>query len=253
MQLNNGKYGTDNKQLFSTKVHDEFWTPQTIIPVRNPGPYRTHFSSYGLGWFLSDVMGYKQVTHTGGLAGNVTQITLIPEMNLGIIVLTNQQVGAAFNAVTNSIKDAYFGIKADRIKEYHDQFQNFEDHAAKTTAAIWKDIDSKLKQSANNQENMAMFVGTYNDLWFGDVIISNKNGRLYFESKRSFTLNGELLPYKGSSFVLKLNQRSYDADAFIRFSLDENGNATGFKMNPISPTTDFSFDFQDLDFHKTTQ
>jgi hypothetical protein len=47
-----------------------------------------------LGWFLSDVKGYKQVTHTGGLAGVVTQVTLLPEMNLGIIVLTNQQSGA---------------------------------------------------------------------------------------------------------------------------------------------------------------
>jgi hypothetical protein len=34
--------------------------------------------------------GYKQVTHTGGLEGIVTQTTYIPELQLGIIVLTNQ-------------------------------------------------------------------------------------------------------------------------------------------------------------------
>ena len=71
MQMENGKYGEKmDKQLFSERVHDEMWTPQTIIPVRNPAPYNTHFSSYGLGWFLSDVCGFKQVTHTGGLGGN---------------------------------------------------------------------------------------------------------------------------------------------------------------------------------------
>lgn len=86
------------------------WTPQTIIPVRGPTPYNTHFSTYGLGWGISDVMGYKQVSHTGGLAGMVTQITLIPELKLGIIVLTNQQVGAAFSAITNTIKDGYFNM-----------------------------------------------------------------------------------------------------------------------------------------------
>ena len=41
-----------------------------------------------------------------------------------------------------------------------------------------------------------------------------------------------------------------DADAFATFTLDEDGKPTGFKMKPISPATDFSYDFQDLDFKK---
>jgi len=39
-----------------------------------------------------------------------------------------------------------------------------------------------------------------------------------------------------------------DADAYIVFSLGSDGKASGFKMEAISPLTDFSFDFQDLDF-----
>ena len=82
MQMNNGKYGAENKQLFSEKEHNQMWQLQTIIPVTTRAPYNTHFSGYGLGWFLSDVKGYKQVTHTGGLEGIVTQVTLIPELQL---------------------------------------------------------------------------------------------------------------------------------------------------------------------------
>src|SRR6516225_9240825 len=102
MQMNDGTYG-NGKRLFSKDVHDEMWTPQTIIPVRGPGGYNTHFAGYGLGWFLSDVHGYKHCSHTGGLAGIVTQVTLIPELKLGIIVFTNQQSGTAFSAITNTI------------------------------------------------------------------------------------------------------------------------------------------------------
>jgi hypothetical protein len=95
--MNSGKYGAGlSQKMFSEDVHNEMWSPQTIINTRAGGPYNTHFASYGLGWFLSDVKGMKQCTHTGGLAGIVTQITLIPEIKLGIIVLTNQQQGAAF-------------------------------------------------------------------------------------------------------------------------------------------------------------
>jgi hypothetical protein len=39
-----------------------------------------------------------------------------------------------------------------------------------------------------------------------------------------------------------------DADAYLMFYLDNTGKASGIKMKAISPLTDFSFDFQDLDF-----
>jgi hypothetical protein len=34
-------------------------------------------------------------------------------LQLGIIVLTNQQSGAAFNAITNTIKDSYLDIDSE--------------------------------------------------------------------------------------------------------------------------------------------
>ena len=41
-----------------------------------------------------------------------------------------------------------------------------------------------------------------------------------------------------------------DADAYVMFDLDYNGKPDAIKMKPISPLTDFSFDFQDLDFKR---
>ena len=41
-----------------------------------------------------------------------------------------------------------------------------------------------------------------------------------------------------------------DADAYVIFSLDERGLASGITMKPISPLTDFSYDFQDLSFNR---
>ncbi len=247
MQMDNGKYG-NGKQLFSLGVHDEMWTPQTIIPVRGTNSYNTHFSSYGLGWFLSDVKGYKQATHTGGLAGIVTQVTLLPELKLGIIVFTNQQSGAAFTAVTNTIKDSYLGIKGiDRVKENHDRVLANEAEAKKITNGIWSAIETQQKSNSSKTE-ANLFVGTYQDPWFGEAVISLKNGKLWFDSKRSFQLTGELLPYKGNTFIVKWTERSMDADAYVMFELDNEGKASGFTMKAISPLTDFSFDFHDLNF-----
>ncbi len=251
MQMNNGKYGEGLKnQLFSEDIHEDMWTPQTIIPVHGPTTYNTHFASYGLGWFLSDEKGYKVPTHTGGLAGIVTQVTLIPEMKLGIIVFTNQQSGAAFTTITNTIKDSYYGIKGmDRIKQYHDRVVAREADAKKITDGIWKEIDAAQKKNTTKTD-VNLYVGTYNDTWFGNVDISIKNGKLWFDSKRSFLLSGEMLPYKGNTFIVKWNDRSLDADAYVIFDLDNEGKPSEMKMKPISPLTDFSFDFQDLDFKR---
>ncbi|MEP6616628.1 MAG: serine hydrolase [Ginsengibacter sp.] len=250
MQMNNGKYGEGlSNKLLSEEVHEEMWTPQTIIPVRGTNAYNSHFASYGLGWFLNDQKGYKVASHTGGLAGIVTQVTLIPEMKLGIIVFTNQQSGAAFSSITNTIKDSYFGIKGmDRIKEFHERVIRGEEDAKKVTAPIWKDIETRQKSAA--KLNVDFFKGTYNDKWFGDVVISEKNGKLWFDSKRSPRLSGEILPYKDNTLIVKWNDRSMDADAFLVFIPDDTEKAASIKMRPISPLTDFSFDFQDLDLKK---
>ncbi|PVD51732.1 serine hydrolase [Terrimonas sp.] len=249
--LNRGKYGDGlSRQLFSENVYREITSPQTIIPVWAPGAYNTHFAAYGLGFFLSDEKGYKRITHTGGLAGVVTQITMFPELNLGIIVLTNQQEGGAFTSITNQIKDSYFGIKGtDRVAEYSANRQKQMASAKQLMDSIWNDI-KVVQQSVKEKADFNVYTGTYRDPWFGDVVISVKNGKPWLDSKRSYKLTGEMFYYKGNTFVVKWNDRSMDADAFASFVLDESGKAVGLTMKAIYPLTDFSYDFQDLDFRK---
>jgi CubicO group peptidase (beta-lactamase class C family) len=251
MHLNDGKYGDNlEKRLFSEDAHWEMWRPQTIIPVRDPGTYNAHFAAYGFGFFLNDAKGYKQVSHTGGLEGMVTQITMIPELKLGIIVLTNQQEGLAFISITNQIKDAYFGIKGtDRVTEYAANRNAGIASIKKLKDSIWHEID-KARSMKTGPTDLSVYTGTFRDIWFGDVSITMDNGRMWFQSKRSPKLGGEMFPYKGNTFVVKWRDRSMDADAYVMFDLDENGKAKSITMKPISPSTDFSFDFQDLEFHR---
>ncbi|TAE38409.1 MAG: serine hydrolase [Sphingobacteriales bacterium] len=247
--LNGGKYGDNlDKTLFSKAVHQQLWSPQTIIESE---PQK--FSAYGLGWFLNDANGYFQVSHTGGLSGIVTQVSLVPKLNLGIIVLTNQQSGAAFSAITNTIKDGYFGVKQkDRIKIYNDNRLANEKEADSIVAKTWANIEEvkKLKSATANLKN---YVGTFTDSWFGQVSISQQNEQLFFAAHNSPKLKGPITFYKNNTFIVKWMDRSLDADAFIKFELDKNGNAKGFKLEAISPLTDFSFDFQDLDFKKLSK
>ncbi|HLA59880.1 MAG TPA: serine hydrolase, partial [Puia sp.] len=249
--LNQGKYGPDMTRLYDEKIQNEIWSPQTIMNAGEPGYYNTHFKSYGLGFFIQDVKGYKELSHTGGLEGMVTQITIIPELQLGIIVLTNQEEGAAFVSITNQIKDGYLGLpRKDWVTEMLEVRNSQKKSAKKITDQV--DVEISKYRDHPSPIDFTAFAGTYSDPWFGDVLISVRNGKYWFESKHSPKLSAEMIPYKGNSFVLIWPDHSMGANAFAIFSLNENGKASGMKMKAISPLTDFSFDFQDLDFKKQT-
>lgn len=245
-QLDMGK--TQNgEQLVSEKQMKQLITPQTLQPNFTRPPYNTLFRAYGLGFQLQDMNGKLEVSHTGGLEGIVTQIIMYPQLNLGIIVLTNQQEGAAFMAVSNTIKDHYLGLpERDWVKEYGELIAKRTGEADVVTAEVWETVEKNKKRRLAYIDSLP---GTYKDNWFGEVKITMDKGKLRFESVRSSQLKGDMFYYKGDTFAVKWDNAYLHADAFV-FMKVEDGKVTGFSMEPISPLTDFSYDFQDLDFSK---
>lgn len=255
LQLNKGKYGDKlSQQLFSETVQAEMWTPQTILPLTssillaNP-TYNTHFAAYGFGWILSDVKGYKQVAHTGALFGVRTGVALFPELGLGIIVLTNHG-GLARRALINTLVDSYLDIPTtDWITQYGNQEKTAQLEAKQIAQNVWQKIDNDLKGNTIKMD-VTPYVGMYRDPWFGDVVLSRQGGKTWFRSIRSPKLIGEVFPYKANTLFVKWKDRSLDADALLTFTTDAKQKPIGFKIKPISPLTDFSFDFQDLDLQR---
>ena len=240
--------------LLKPRTQWELWSPQTILPV-GPGnsPYNTHFSAYGLGWFLNDARGYKVVSHTGGEIGMVTKVTLVPELHLGIIVLTNQESGAAFNAVSAHIMDHYLGVTGqDRVQQILSMREGAAAESDKILDAAWKQV-ALARKAAPKKPDFSAYVGRYHDAWLGDVLLYQQNNQLWLRAVRAPRLVGQVLPYRGSTFAVRWKSRSFNADAFATFSLDDQGRASGLKMKPISPATDFSYDFQDLDLQRVAE
>jgi CubicO group peptidase (beta-lactamase class C family) len=239
--------------LLKPATQRELWTPQTIAPPYFVSTgYNTHFSAYGLGWFLHDARGYQVVLHEGGLPGQVTMVTLLPELHLGILVLTNQET-LAFAAVSTTIEDQYLGVKGlDRVQEAVDGMKAEANRADQATVAAFKQVAAAQK-AAPKKPDYAAYVGRYHDAWLGDVRIFAQGQQLWFKAQRSPHLTGELLPYRGNTYVVRWRDRRFHADAFAAFTLDEQGRASSLKMKPISPATDFSYDFQDLDLQRVVE
>src|SRR5690606_26954972 len=139
--------------------------------------------------------------------------------------------------------------KTDWIKQYNEARIRNEARATEITDKIWSDIEAQ-SGSKTMAPGLTAYAGSFVDNWFGEVTIDQQKGGLYFRSSKSPKLQGPMYFYKGNTFIVKWNDRTLDADAFVLFRLDQQGKASGFSVEAISPLTDFSFDFQDLDFHR---
>jgi CubicO group peptidase (beta-lactamase class C family) len=250
MRLNKGKYGDDLKTtMFSLKNHNEMWRLHTVEETNLDPRYNSHFKGYGLGWDLADVKGNLKVSHTGGLPGMLSKVTMYPDMNLGIVVLTNTENGGGglFTAVTNIIADSYLGMDdfgwTDKLVEWMKQDKNTGDDVSKK---VWEKVDSAKNIKVKNED----YIGVYEDKWFGKVEVLLKDKQLWIKCMRSPKLNGPMAFYNANSFAIKWEYQAMNCDALAMFSLDETGKAQSIKIKGISPNIDFSFDFQDLDLKR---
>ena len=250
VRLNKGKYGTDLKtSLFSLKNHNEMWRLHTVLET-NPNPrYNSHFNGYGLGWGLSDVKGNLKVSHTGGLPGMLSIVTMYPDLNLGIVILTNTENGGGglFSSVTNTIADSYLGLDDFGWIEKNVARMNQQRGAGdEVTNKVWAKVEAAKNTPVKNED----YIGIYEDKWFGKVEVFAKENQLWFKSYRSLKLNGPMAFYNANTFAIKWEYQAMNCDALAMFSLDETGKAQSIKMKGISPNIDFSFDFQDLDLKR---
>jgi CubicO group peptidase (beta-lactamase class C family) len=252
VQLDGGVYareGDKEQRLFSAKRQKEMWSVVTPMPIAEPAvpelaPVKPNFSGYGEGWQLTDYRGKKLVWHTGGWPGMVSRVTLVPEHKLGVVVLTNAELGGAFQAVTMRALDAYLGApKTDWNAAYGAAL-------AKSRGKADEDWNQHLKaRDATSKPSLPLsgYAGTYRDPWYGDVYVeAAAGGKLRLRFGRTKDLIGELTPWQHDTFVVRWDQRWLNADAFVNFSLTPDGKVREVRMEAISPLTDFSFDFQDL-------
>ena len=93
---------------------------------------------------------------------------------------------------------------------------------------------------------LATYAGRYRDAWYGDVLLEHRDGKLTIRFTHTKQLAGELEHWQYDTFVARWRDRTLFADAYVTFSLKPDGSIAGARIVPVSPLTDFSFDFQDL-------
>lgn len=248
VHLDSGKIDNDTR-LFKQSATKQLWQYITPTPISNYkgelSIIRPNFAGYALGFQVKDYFGHKVVTHTGAYPGYLSQLTMIPDLKLGVVVLTNQESGYAFSAVTYKILEGYINTpKRDWLKLFSD---NSDERDAKENDENTK-TDENRKKNTHPSLDLDSYVGNYTDKWYGDMSIVKTGDKLEIQFAKTPSLKGELTHWHYDTFVARWYDRELSADSFVTFSLKSNGAIDQVKIVPVSSKTDFSFDFQDLLF-----
>jgi CubicO group peptidase (beta-lactamase class C family) len=246
VQLSEGRL-PDGSRLFSAATARQLASIVTPMPIGDPPPelppLKMNFHGYALGFDVRDYRGHKVLMHTGGLPGFVSRVAMVPALNLGVAVLTNQESGAAFDSIAFRVLDHYFGAPDF---DWIDGFRRTVHRIQAATAATEKNAAGARNAQSKPSLAPAQYAGTYRDAWYGDITITEENGRLVMRFSHSPLLVGDLEHWQYDTFVVRWRDRELRADAFVTFALNPDGSIDQAKMRAVSPATDFSYDFQDL-------
>jgi CubicO group peptidase (beta-lactamase class C family) len=248
LQLNHGKYPDHDGRLFSEARQEEMWSAQTIIPITGFPPeleaLQPKFFEYGMGWLLHDYHGRKLVDHTGGVDGFVSAVQLVPEENLGIVVLTNAERAEAFYAVVYYVMDHYLGV---HNKDWIAALRSANQNGNQQQAAARKLQQNARAATSSPSLPLAKYAGTYSDPWLGTSTIRMENGKLVLTFDHSSAAVADLEHWQYNTFQTHWREPGVE-EAFVTFALKADGSVDHFTMLAVSPAADFSFDYQDLYF-----
>lgn len=246
LQLNHGKFVDQERRLFTEERSREMWTPQTILPTGNPpgllAGLKANFADYALGWGLRDYHGRKLVGHTGGVAGFVSRVMLVPEENLGVVVLTNAEEDGAFDSILYHILDYYFGLPPT---DWIAGFKAYKNQEEKDAAETMKKAEGARDAHSKPSLPLEKYAGVYNDAWYGPITMRMENAGLVMSFDRTPGMVGDLQHWQHDTFKVHWRPHTIE-DAFVTFSLKPDGSIDSAKMQAVSPLADFSFDYQDL-------
>jgi len=244
MLLNEGM-NENNEQIVSAKQLTSMWQSRTILPMakREQARNKTHFRTYGYGWRKNDLLGYELISHTGTVSGMQAYVALIPELELGVVLLNNGSNSGARSAVMQSILRSFItpdSAEIDWVEDYRiERLEKRNEYNSKHKVP---------KGSGRVLLSNEAYTGHYKDAWYGTVIIEESEHGLRLKFPKMITLKGTLEPFDDHSFVVRWDNKNAAEDAFVHFKLDANGIVQLLRLYPFTLEKEVSHEYRDMNF-----
>jgi len=195
-----------------------------------------------LGWDLFDYNGRKIVNHGGGADGMISKLVLVPEENLGFVILTNS-INYLPTALMYQILDAYTSTqKSDWSSMYYPYYERSHD--------MDKQDMLQMEENRNKQSHASLslesYIGIYGGEIYGDVEVKLENGALVLKMLPTPMFIGDLEHYQYNTFSITLRNIINLPKGTVNFILNAQGKIAEMVVDIPNP----DFDFTELKFYK---
>ena len=247
IQLHEGELPGQAGRLFSAAAHEQMWTPVVLQPVRPvSAPLKATqplFYTYALGWDVSDYRGTKIVWHGGAVLGSQTLVVLIPDKKVGFSIEINCEDGEVMLGLMDELLDHYLGLpRTDWVARWQAEKQHKIGEALEALQA-----PAAKPAPVGPSLPLERYVGTFADPWYGNIEVTQADGKLQIDFKSTPRMSGTLEHWQYDTFVTHLTDKSIEP-AYVTFGLGAEGQIERVTMKAVSPLADFSYDYHDLLF-----
>jgi len=179
-------------QILKPETLEQMWTPQFVPAGRKSG--------FGLGFFVSEFEGHRRIAHDGVLYGFATQLSALPDDNLGVVAVTTRD--CANTVIDRIVSHAHRLMLAKRANQTPPPFlftQPLDSLRCWQLAGNYASGEERLELLARNG-NLLMWRGTVCTPLraLGDTLVSD--GALAFGT-RLLPRGEDTLLVDGKTFV----------------------------------------------------
>jgi CubicO group peptidase (beta-lactamase class C family) len=227
LQLANG--GFEGKQIIRAQTIAELRRPEIAIPSPADTLFpSTHFTLYGMGWVLQDYRGRELVWHNGGIDGMLSEVRLVPEAKLGIVILSNAEGHNMNPAIAYRIIDAYLG---GPVRDWSAIFLARYRAALARQQAAEQAVVAARRPDTRPSLPLEQYAGTYADTLYGNATVTLEQGRLVLRYGPAFT--GDLTHWHYDTFRVTWRHPRLGS-SFVTFTLDARGKVADMDVQDIT-------------------
>ncbi len=223
----------DGERLISDETMRETRSAQRALSSGNP--YEGEMNAYGLGWRLGSYRGYHTVSHGGATDGMNTTLMMVPEKDLGIIVVTN-----TFNtfreAVARYVIDSFTGLH-DEDHDWHEHYLERYENQKAAAQQRRNEIEAQRVEGTRPSLSLNQFTGTYRDKVYDEVEVKlNQEGKLELHFWDDETLIADLEHWHYDTFRAHWRNPA-QREKFVTFDLGSDGKPktlnVEFTLRPV--------------------
>ena len=223
VHLGDGKI--DGKRIISSAVLADLHHPQMVMggEVSKDGVVTV---GYAMGWFVDVYRGHLRVHHGGNIDGFSALVTLLPDDDMGLVILCNQNASALPGLTNRHAIDRVLGLEARDWSAEALAKAKVAEESDKGAKARAKEL--ARKPDTKPAHPIAEYAGEYEHPGYGIIKITENGGTLSLEYNR---LSAPLSHWHFETFVCGKNPADpVFEDQQIEFHTSMDGDVDGLEI-----------------------